>query len=103
MAYDQFGKDTEMIVQDSSSFAAEGERISFLQVQVHSSSLPYVALVVYNIDALRTILMSWSQFRHDCLPAATSAGRVITGHREAVPAHCHVNALRSSASWQCIL
>ena len=34
MAYDQFGKDTEMIVQDSSSFAEEGERISFLQVQV---------------------------------------------------------------------
>ena len=33
MAYDQFGKDTEMIVQDSSSFAEEGERISFLQVQ----------------------------------------------------------------------
>ncbi len=36
MAYDQFGKDTEMIVQDSSSFAEEGERISFLQVQVSS-------------------------------------------------------------------
>ena len=39
MAYDQFGKDTEMIVQDSSSFAGEGERISFLQVQV-SKPLP---------------------------------------------------------------
>lgn len=36
MAYDQFGKDTEMIVQDSSSFAEDGERISFLQVQVRA-------------------------------------------------------------------
>ena len=34
MAYDQFGKDTEMNVQDSSSFAEEGERVSFLQLQV---------------------------------------------------------------------
>lgn len=40
MAYDQFGKDTEMTVQDSSSFAAEGERVSFLQVQVRSSLPP---------------------------------------------------------------
>ena len=38
MAYDQFGKDTEMIVQDSSSFAGEGERVSFLQVQVSRPS-----------------------------------------------------------------
>ena len=39
MAYDQFGKDTEMIVQDSSSFAEEGERVSFLQVQVSKTYL----------------------------------------------------------------
>ena len=39
MAYDQFGKDTEMIVQDSSSFAEDGERISFLQVQVRGMAL----------------------------------------------------------------
>ncbi len=36
MAYDQFGKDTEMNVQDSSSFAEEGEKVSFLQLQVAS-------------------------------------------------------------------
>ena len=34
MAYNQFGKDTEMNVQDSSSFAEEGEKVSFLQLQV---------------------------------------------------------------------
>lgn len=75
MAYDQFGKDTEMIVQDSSSFAAEGERISFLQVQVPSSSL----LCLSTVPPLRALLLSWSKHWLDCLPAETSAGRVASG------------------------
>ena len=45
MAYDQFGKDTEMIVQDSSSFAEEGEKLSFLQLQVGTLRCYYMPLI----------------------------------------------------------
>ncbi len=100
MAYDQFGKDTEMIVQDSSSFAAEGERISFLQVQVPSSSLLlplYCAPVACTLAVMvQTFGLIASQLRH-------LQGGWPQGHRKAVPVHWQVTALQSSASQQCIL
>ncbi|CAK0782676.1 hypothetical protein CVIRNUC_005871 [Coccomyxa viridis] len=49
MAYDQFGKDTEMNVQDSSSFAEEGEKVSFLQLQARAMAVQQVLVGFYDI------------------------------------------------------
>ncbi|EIE20310.1 hypothetical protein COCSUDRAFT_67575 [Coccomyxa subellipsoidea C-169] len=49
MAYSEFGKDTEMMVQDSSSFASEGEEVSFLQLQARAMEVGQVLVGFYDI------------------------------------------------------
>ncbi|KAK9903985.1 hypothetical protein WJX75_001909 [Coccomyxa subellipsoidea] len=49
MAYGEFGKDTEMMVQDSSSFASEGEEVSFLQLQARAMEVSQVLVGFYDI------------------------------------------------------
>ncbi|CAL8470852.1 g10394 [Coccomyxa elongata] len=49
MAYSEFGKDTEMMVQDSSSFAHEGEEVSFLQLQARAMEVSQVLVGFYDI------------------------------------------------------
>lgn len=49
MAYGAFGKETELLVQDSAAMAAEGERVSFAQLQARASAVGQVLIGFFDV------------------------------------------------------
>ena len=48
VAYGEFGRETEMLVQDSSCLAGEGEAVSFLTLQARAmAALIYILLIYF--------------------------------------------------------
>ena len=49
VAYGEFGKETELLVQDSAALAAEGERVSFAQLQARASRVGQVLIGFFDV------------------------------------------------------
>ena len=49
VAYGAFGKETELLVQDSAAMAAEGERVSFAQLQARASAVGQVLIGFFDL------------------------------------------------------
>ncbi len=71
MAYGEFGKETELRVQDSAALAAEGERVSFCQLQARAAAVGQVLIGFFDVpksveQPLRLVINPEARF----LPAA---------------------------------